>query len=292
MMAMESAFFAPFFRQNSEQAPPMKPSQILRSFLLAAGSSLLAISSASAAIVLNDVILIDFGKSGAGWTGSNGPGAQTTGNWNNISATNDSGSVIGSSFDGQTFNLISDLIRYSDGASTGVGFTGAEAVHLNGSGIGGADVSQNSPQLSFSSSGLIPYSAERDVFFTATAFTFTFTGLNDALTYNLEALARFNNLAGPVPSAPARNARNWTLQLGVLGEEQTISVDPDVNPSSIIAFNNVSTNGAGTITLTLFGATTAGDLAHINALELTAIPEPSAALLGGLGLLALLRRRR
>lgn len=270
----------------------MKPKSTVRLFLIAAGASLLAIPSASAAIVLNDVILIDFGKSGSGlWTGANGPGAQTAGNWNNVARDSDSGSTINSSSDGATINLVSNLIRYSDGASTGVALVGAESLAAPGTGIGGADVSQSSPQLSFSSSGLIPYSAERDVFFTATTFTFTFTGLNDALTYNLEALARFNNLAASVPTAPARNARNWTLQQGVLGQEVTISVDPDVNPSSIIAFNNVSTNGAGTITLILFGGTGA-DLAHINALELTAIPEPSAALLGGLGLLLLLRRRR
>jgi uncharacterized protein (TIGR03382 family) len=33
-------------------------------------------------------------------------------------------------------------------------------------------------------------------------------------------------------------------------------------------------------------------VANIDNLSITAIPEPSAALLGGLGLLALLRRRR
>jgi hypothetical protein len=36
----------------------------------------------------------------------------------------------------------------------------------------------------------------------------------------------------------------------------------------------------------------AGDSVQLNALQLRAIPEPSAALLGGLGMLALLRRRR
>ena len=71
----------------------------------------------------------------------------------------------------------------------------------------------------------------------------------------------------------------------------TISVDPNDAPF-VRAFNNIATDGSGRIVIS-FSSTGGGALTqHINALQLTAIPEPSTALLSGLGTLALLRRRR
>ena len=48
----------------------------------------------------------------------------------------------------------------------------------------------------------------------------------------------------------------------------------------------------GTLTYTIDYVSGGGAAATLNGMQITAIPEPSAALLGGLRLLALLRRRR
>ncbi len=67
-----------------------------------------------------------------------------------------------------------------------------------------------------------------------------------------------------------------------------------LNDGTIRNFS-VTSNGSGSIAFRFFEGQNdidGGTSATFNALSMTQIPEPSAALLGGLGLLALLRRRR
>ena len=106
--------------------------------------------------------------------------------------------------------------------------------------------------------------------------TLTFTGLNDLFTYNLVIGARFGtNIA----------STSWTV------DGQTLLATSNTD-NAYRFFENLSTDGAGNLVMTGTGAVARLDIAAVSALQLTAIPEPSAALLGGLGLLALLRRRR
>ena len=81
------------------------------------------------------------------------------------------------------------------------------------------------------------------------------------------------------------------------------AVDPTINTSTFVAgynyvlFEDVKATVGGVITFTA-DAAEPGDIAALghrlglNGMQITQVPEPSAALLGGLGLLALLRRRR
>ncbi len=66
----------------------------------------------------------------------------------------------------------------------------------------------------------------------------------------------------------------------------TLGVDADNNPDVIVRwinFSDVSVNG---------GTTAGGGTSRFTNFTVTAVPEPTVALLGGLGLMALLRRRR
>lgn len=107
--------------------------------------------------------------------------------------------------------------------------------------------------------------------------TLTLTGLNDSLTYDLVIGARFgDNIANT----------SWTV------DGQTLLADATSDTNAYRFFTGLSTDGAGNLVMTGSGATNRLDIATVSALHLTAVPEPSAALLGALGLLVLLRRRR
>ncbi len=103
----------------------------------------------SAAITLNDTLLIDFGKTTD----------TTTGNWNNVAPATTAFT------DPQT--LLADLNRFSDGAATGVGLVADKIAGSspNTAGIGGATITSVGSSASFSVSGTIPDSAQVDLSF-------------------------------------------------------------------------------------------------------------------------------
>lgn len=80
----------------------------------------------------------------------------------------------------------------------------------------------------------------------------------------------------------------YTSASGLVGRNSTPNWAGARNPTISLgsAFQGLSD------TTVQFNFSTSGGGLDIDAIEITAIPEPSAALLGGLGLLALLRRRR
>lgn len=72
-----------------------------------------------------------------------------------------------------------------------------------------------------------------------------------------------------------------------------------VTPTSVLTegvnyvkFDNIQADGTGKLVITWSNPTGGSGWSSFNGLQLQAVPEPSAALLGGLGVLALLRRRR
>lgn len=230
----------------------------------------LLVAPLAAAITVDDTIVIDFGKNDT-----------TVGNWNNVT----SGSTSGTAFTtGQV--LLADAIRFADGAPTGVtlttSFTGTDTV-----GIGGLNMisDQTEATAAFTVSGVIPYNAQRDLsyFSNAGVGSFEFGNLNDALTYRIE----FQSL-----NSNPRSALAFTINPGH-ASEVSITVDPnkgDAFYSMIHQLSDIPTMGDGKIIIRAAGT---GDQ-HINALELTAVPEPAtyAAMLGLLALGMVIWRRR
>ena len=213
--------------------------------------------SAQGAITYLDVIVIDFGKDTD----------ETSGNWNNISGAASAGL-------GSAGELDPSLNRFSDNAETGVSLTVDADFNLD-TGIGG--LTATPATVSFSSSGLIPDSAQVDVaYVNHDSVTYTFGGLNDNLSYNIELLSL-------VDVALARDSTDVTIG-GV-----TLTIDP--NDGLVHSFDDLTSIG-GEITISFSGTGDGSELFHINALELTAVPEPSSTALLGLGLSSLLLRRR
>lgn len=229
-------------------------------------------------IVDGDVLVFDIGELNA-----DPEGGTTSGNWNNMYRSGNSVNT-NEAFD------ITDAIRLSDGAATGVGLR-LMAQDNNSSGIGGADVSAT-PPVAFPYSGTIPASAIEDLAylgnenldgsdFGAPSADATngleLTGLNDSLTYDISVFARITDVD--------RGSHTWTVN------GTSYSIAPE-NNDTVYTWEDVPTDGSGTIVIAV-DIPQDGDppSAHINALEVAAVPEPATLCLLSLGGLAMLRRR-
>ncbi|MGB0767195.1 MAG: PEP-CTERM sorting domain-containing protein [Phycisphaeraceae bacterium] len=224
----------------------------------------LSAGTSQAAIIAGDTIVIDFSKTTAETAST------ATSNWNNLTRSTAGFGTDQFPAAGSEQTLITNLVRYSDGANTGVSVT-----RTGGSGtagIGGATIPTQGASASFSVSGVIPDAAQVDVFYAdSTSEKLFINGLDDALTYDIELMAYINQ---------SRSA----LDITVGGT--TIEVDPDTT-TRIYAYDGISSSG-GTIEISFEGTS----LQHINALELTAVPEPGSLALLGLGGLCMHKRRR
>ena len=223
-------------------------------------------ATVSAQMSLGDTAVINFTKTGN----------TVGGNWNEVEG--ESGGTIAAGI------LIADLIRFSDGTATGVELS-VEGSGLGADlfGIGGRDEEPFDSSRIFPVSGAIPNVAQENLtYHSDTPQRFVFSGLDDTLTYNLSILSA--NTGG------TRNAHNWIANPGP--GQFAISVNP--NDGLVHTFSNLSTDGLGNIVLQNSSDAGGIDAQHLNAMELTAIPEPGTLILLGLGLGAafVFRRRR
>lgn len=229
-------------------------------------SLFIAVGQTYAAIIAGDTIVIDFGNSGQQTNGAN---------WNNATSLSANSTIV------------SNLTRFSDGFLTGV------SLDISGTGNYGIDPSTTSAvSASFAVSGLIPSSAQVDFSYHRNNPTLlTLSGLDDALTYNISFLSKSPD-SSLDPVGIVRNPQTWRINSG-LPSQNDIIVDPDA-PPYVHTFSNVVTNGSGNITLESLTTGAGPDAQHLNAMEITAIPEPStlAFLVMSLGLLYIRKRRR
>jgi hypothetical protein len=158
----------------------------------------------------------------------------------------------------------------------GVGFswTSSAAPFLNND----ADETQAGQPAVFNASNLTDWLGNSGS--GTSVITLTFTGLNDALTYDLTVGAAFtNNLPDTLWAADGQSA----------------TTDADVVGSSYVTFTGLTTDGSGNLVITGTGTDPRADIPVVAALALTAaVPEPatmSLLALGGLGVLARRRRR-
>ena len=238
----------------------------MKAYLLPLTLASMAVSvPASAAIVNGDVLVFDVGSSDS----------TTGGNWNNLSGPASSSSVT----------PVTDAIRFSDGASTGGGLVLA-SLGSGKVGIGGIDDVTDPGNFSspgFVGSGAIPETAYQDLAYFSNedgVNSFTFSGLDDSLSYTLSFISR-------VPTGFGRPSLTWDIGDG----QAMVSIDPE-NNTNIYSFSGLNTDGSGKLAVTI--PITGSDTAHLNAVELIAVPEPGTfGLLAGLSMLgfAMVRRR-
>ncbi|HVJ47234.1 MAG TPA: hypothetical protein VM511_12650 [Luteolibacter sp.] len=195
-------------------------------------------------------VLIDFGAT---------PTTGTSPTWNNF--TNPAGGT--------------SLTGLKDTA----GNTTSMALTLNGTDAVGAVPDNNTPAAPspFNVSTVIV-----DSFFAPGTRTFTLSGLNTALTYDLTFYAYVNRTG--------TRLTNYTVN------GNTVSIEPaNTNlggTGGVATLSSLVPDGSGNLTISVaLGTGNTGNWI-MNGLAINFVPEPSAALLASLGLIPLLRRRR
>ena len=146
--------------------------------------------------------------------------------------------------------------------------------------MGGKDNPTNS--FSFPDSGAITTSASRRVLFNNSVSEYTFSGLDDSLTYTIFLLNSHTGDGTNVEDLA------WTFNDG-----KTLTIDGDGSDGSgigeVVTTSAIATDGSGSITMTSNSANTQ----HINAFEFVAVPEPSlSALFFGIVAAGIVGRRR
>lgn len=253
----------------------MKTKNILTGLALAVGLT----GAANAAITAGQTVGIDFGGDtstdpGNTWNGISVGGTATT------AGMNDAASII----IGDDESLLS-----TTGVATGSTFTflnssGEIAWDFGGVTAGGADgVVGDGAFISHASvfgDGIISNDASGRVVTPTDTFTFTFSGLDDGLTYNLSGGHDGN-----------QNNTNFDATWTADGQSATTDTSGGGN-LGFISLTGLETDGSGNLVITVNGTATGASHITVNALTLTAVPEPSTTALLGLGGLALILHRR
>jgi len=248
----------------------------------------LAATTSEGAIVAGDVLSIDI-NSGTNSTASGD-------NWNNWGTGNggdgDDVSTEGWRFDSHDPDdvIIADLIRRSDGASTGVSWVGTEINNTTDWGTETSGTNTNTNGTSF------PDSAVGDIGFTVDeagtttgdgTVVWEFRNLDPLLTYDFEFFGAIGGSADRLASVFTETTTG--------GGSASDSYQPKGNTSDVAMLSGLSPDVSGTIEITWgLGAASGGSPTSsiINLIQVSAIPEPAALALLGVGSLLIVGGRR
>lgn len=271
----------------------MKPSRnpLVLSLSLTFG---LVLSAASASAA---TYLIDLGMSASNNPVNQGAptlGADSNGHyWNNLTSTNYAEVVLPG---GPGSTSLSNLVDTSN-TSSSIGIVlNTGSVVWRSSGIANGGLDAVIPALG----NLAVRTATQDYYFimgsNGSNATLTLTGLDPAATYSLGLFGTRGD------TDEVRNTRysiadlNGTQQTDIQTSGPGTGVNGGFdnnngNDSTVVRFENLVPDASGELVLTV--SIVNGGYAYLGAIELTeAVPEPGSALLGGLGGLLLLTRRR
>lgn len=239
----------------------MKSRPELRCFLALAGSSMLSVFQASAA-----TILIDWSTAAS----ISNPAGDSK-HWNSLGTP-------GTAIDVATTALV-DVSGAASGISVAVDNTGNTG-NSTGAGFGGTGVNGPAGADPFDEPNAVIDGIYANYNANGTSLI-TFTGLAAFTQYDFVAIG-------------GRNSGGGDGLITVNAGTSSFSTYDLLNSGALLSFSVTST-GSGQIQFNFSEKVTdtnGSTSATWNALSLSQVPEPSSALLGGLGMLCLLRRRR
>lgn len=241
----------------------MKPASYVLPLLAAS-----LVSSVSAATVL-----VDF---------NNTVPDSTTGNYNNFSISGTAVTAIGQV--GTTL----DLNEITTGTDTGWNMTLTKlnaAGNVAATGSGANYTGPYAPAVS----GYATTALQDSIYVNNLGqLEVRFTGLDISQTYNLLGYVARGNNAG---------TGTFDLTVGTVSGSTQVQIhafNDKATNNSTINWQSITPNASGEIAFVIASTSSAANAntTGINFISLTQVPEPSVALLGGLGVLGLLRRRR
>lgn len=250
-----------------------------------ATSALTLCPGAYAALTAGQTLGIDFGDgihnvdtSLPGSPNLNGSGAETNFavlvQLDNVLRAPNQVNVIGQSIPTDITGTALSGVSFT--TSTWTGFLAAgDQVGYNAAGTGNY-TGTNFSDLSFN-----------DGIFGNNSSSITISGLNNSLTYNLSVASHMfvgTNFGGTVTEPISGASGSYTSTSIINGGTST---GPNPNPITPFELTGLQTDGSGNLTLNF-----TNNPIIISALTVTAVPEPSSAVLIGLASLGLLRRRR
>jgi hypothetical protein len=231
-------------------------------FALAVISLIGSGASTQAALTIGDIVSVNFSSTQIGATTPTGAAVigASGDTWNNITGTNGQaisglGSIALNKVDGVTASGVSVTFTAGD-------FNGSGAVASN------LDV------------------FEGNIYITGATSTITLTGLGAGTMVDLYFYLAAGHTAGEGGTMTIDATSLTATDPNASGDETAYTLG-----ANYVKFDDLVVGGSGNVTAT-WAVASGQTYSSFAGMQIAVVPEPSTALLGGLGMLALLRRRR